>query len=207
MICYRTLGKTDEAMQYAKMLPNESQFTQDKAMLACLEGEELQLHKRLLVHKKFYALLRELSELYMFQTEKNEQAAAAMDLKERLLKAVFPDENYLEFFHDLCFIYEKRAELEVSVGAYDKAIEYLRVMIECGKKYTDVCNEPHTHTCNVFNKIHRKLAVDFPYRPFIFTGDERNTKPVMEQMRIALTTEKQFSPLWDREDFQKLTEF
>ena len=207
VFCCRGLGKNDEAVQYAKMLPNESEFTRDNAMLSCLQGEELQLHKQLLLRKKFQTFLRELTGLYMSSTEKNEQATAAMDLKERILKAVFPDENYLECWHELCFIYEKRAELEVSIGAYDKAIEYLRVMIECGKKYTDVCNEPHTHTCDVFNKIHRKLAVDFPYRPFIFTGDERNTKPVMEQMRIALTTEKQFSPLWDRDDFKKLLEF
>ncbi len=207
MFCYKNLGKNDEAIQYAKMLPNESEFTRDKAMLACLQGEELKLHKQLLVHKKFYTFLCELSELYKFQTEKNEQAASAMDLKERIMKAVFTDGNYLEFWCDLCFIYEKRAELEVSIGAYDKAIEYLRVMIEYGKKYTDACNEPRMHTCEVFNKIRRKLAVDFPYRPFIVTGDERNTKPIMEQMKIALTAEKQFAPLWDREDFKKLLKF
>ncbi len=207
MFCYRALGKADEAMQYAKMLPNESEFTRDHAMLACLQGEELQLHKQMLLLKKFYAFLRELTGLYMSSTEKNEQATAAMDLKERILNAVFPDENYLEFWHELCYIYEKRAELEVSIGAYDKAIEYLRVMIECGKKYTESCNESRTHTCDVFNKIRRNLAVDFPYRPFIVTGDERNTKPILEQMRIALTNEKQFDPLWDREDFKKLLEF
>jgi len=207
MYCYIAMKKYDEAMKYGKMLPNASYFTYDKAMLACLQGEELELHKQKMVLTDLRALFRELTEMYMYETEKTSQASAALDLKERILKTVFQDGNYLDFWHELCFIYEKRAEMEVRVGAYDKAMEYLRSMIQCGKKYTALCGEPRIYTCEIFNKIRRKLSVDEPYRPFIFVGDERNTQSVMEQMRIALTTEKQFAPLWDREDFRELLDF
>ena len=206
MFCYKKSGQYEEALKYAEMLPEENYLTRSKAMLECLRGEELERQKQLMVLGKLKAFCRTLTEFYQYETEEKPQVTAALDLKEAILKTVFPDGNYLDFCLELCYVYEKRAELELSAGEYDKAMEYLRIMVGFVKKYTELCDEPHTYTCDIFNKIRRKLDINAPHRPYIFVCDTRNTRPVIEQLRKALMTEEQFSLLREREDFHQLLE-
>jgi len=203
MFCYKKSGQYDEALKYAEMLPEENNLTRSKAMLECLQGEELERQKQLVVLGKLKAFCRTLTGFYQYETEKKLQVTAALDLKEAILKTVFPDGNYLDFCLELCYVYEKRAELELSAGEYDKAMEYLHSMVGFVKKYAELCDGSHMYTCDIFNRICRKLDINAPHRPYIFVGDARNNKPIMEQLRIALMTEEQFAPLREREDFHQ----
>ncbi|MBQ8641243.1 MAG: helix-turn-helix transcriptional regulator [Clostridia bacterium] len=206
MFSHKKLGQYEEALKYAEMLPDENYITRSKAMLECLQGEELERHKQLMVLKNLQALCRTLTQFYQYETEKKPQVTAALDLKEAVLETIFPDGNYMGFCLELCYVYEKRAELELNAGEYDKAVEYLHRVVGFVRKYVELCDEPRMYTCDIFNKICMKLDINSSHRPFIFVGDARNTRPIMEQLRIALTTEEQFAPLWEREDFRRLLE-
>jgi len=205
MVRHTTLKQYEEAKKYAEMLPDASPYTRDEAKLMCLRDNELLIHKQNMARSKLCKFLHMLTEIYQFEEKRTPQAEAALNMREAILKTVFPDENYLDFHTDLCFVYEKRAIFEISDGNCDKAMEYIAAMLDHAEKYLELCDgKPHQYTAEIFNRLKIKLNIICSPRPYIFVGDSRNTKTITEQIKTALMKEDQFAPLRERDDFKKL---
>ena len=67
MVCYRDMGRYDEARKYAEMFPERQLFSRDFAIEMCLQGEELISHRKMSVYKKLSALCVSLSRIYWLQ--------------------------------------------------------------------------------------------------------------------------------------------
>ena len=205
MIRFVSQKQYDEAKKYAEMLPGENQYTRDRAMLMCLRDNELLMHKQNMALSELCRFLQMLTEMYQFETKRTPEAEAALNMYEDILRTVFPNENYLHFHRNLCFVYEKRAVFEIADGNCDKAMQYIAVMLDHARIYTKLCNgEPQPYSAEIFNRLNIKLEIISSPRPYIFVGDSRNTKTITEQIKTALMTEEQFAPLRGRDDFKKL---
>lgn len=200
MMCCKIMNRYDEALNYAKMIPEATSYTRDSAMEMCLQGGESAEYRKWIIYKKLSAFCISLSRIYWFAERKEHDAIAALDTEEAILKSAFPDGNYLVFHTNLCCAYQKRAGFEVVEGNYEKAVDYLRTMMEHAKK---IAYGKHTFTCGVFEG----LSVNFSqnnHLPYIFTGLDDLNKPVCEQLKNRIMTLEIFSPLWEREDFKAL---
>jgi len=127
---------------------------------------------------------------------------AALDIEEAVLKTVFPDGNYGSFHGNLYCAYEKRAEFELFDGNYDKAVEYLCVMMDHAKKVYGL--EVVRYTCGVFDRISARLSKQYLPIPYIKIGKNDIAKPFLEQIKDSLMKDDLYASLRDREDFKKL---
>ena len=158
MLCCKNMNRYDEALKYAEMLPKERQsLTQDEAMDLCLQGEQLVEHRKFSVYRKIHDLLLTLSRIYEFAERMESHVAAAMDTTEAILKTVFPDGNYFGFYKDLWCVYERRAEFAVLAGDYDKAMEYLQIMMNYARK---VPYNQQGYTCGVLDQLNVDYSSD-----------------------------------------------
>ena len=202
MICCKNMNRYEEALKYAEMFPDSEPITHHRAMEMCLQEPRLTWHRKKEVHRELRDLCMSLSRVYSFAEQKEPVALAALDTTEAVLKTVFPDGNYLGFHKDICCVYQTHAAFEAVEGNYDKAMEYLRIMIEHAKK---IPYDKQSYTCGVLED----LTVDFSEDRqllYIFAGIDDVNKPVLEQLRNRITTINIFAPLWNREDFKLLLE-
>lgn len=202
MLCCNKLERYDEARKFCEMLPPDNKvcYTRENALELCLQGEELIEHYKNQVHKKLYVLLTRLSRIYYLTKKMTPHAEEAMNTTEAILKAVFPDGNYVDCFGFMCCIYQKRTEFAVSDGDYEGAMEYLRIMLDYAKKV------PHAKTqCThgILNGMWYKVDLGLPYN--LVPLDDLN-KSTYENLKNRAKCMGVFSPLWDREDFKALVE-
>ena len=199
MVCCKNMRDYDRAKGYAEMLPSQNQFTKDKAMELCLQGEELARHKKWTAYKRLQDLCISFSRIYHFAEKKEPYVIAALDAEEAILKVMFPDGNYHDFHKNLVCAYQMRAEFEIIEGNLDQAMDYLRTMMEHAKKVPQ--GEKHTLQ-GVFEGIEVVYPVDYRMM-YIINGLDDIEKPMPEQLKNRLRQER-YAPLFDREDFQKL---
>ena len=199
MVCCKNMGDYDRAKGYAEMFPTQNQFTKDKAMELCLQGEELIRHQKWSVYKKLQALCIAFSRIYHFAEKKDPCVIAALDAEEEILKVVFPDGNYHDFHKNLVCAYQIRAEFEIIEGNLDEAMAYLRIMMEHARKVPQ--GEKHTLD-GVFEGIEVNYPVDYRMT-YVINGLDDIEKPIPEQLKNRLRQER-YAPLFDREDFQAL---
>lgn len=200
MVCCKKMGRYEDALKYAEMLPDPDPITRNSALDMCLQGERLAEHRKKEVYSELNNFCVCLSKNYVFAEPKDAQALASLDATEAVLKAVFPDGNYLGFHKDLCFVYYTRATFEVVDGNYDKAVEYLQIMMEHAEK---VPYEKQSYTGGVF----KDLTIDFSedrMMTYVFTELDDVNKSVAEQLRNRIKSIKVFEPLWNRMDFKSL---
>ena len=199
MVCCKNMGDYDRAKGYAEMFPAQNQFTKDKAMELCLQGEELIQHKKWSVYKKLQDLCIAFSRIYHFAEKKDPYVIAALDAEEEILKVVFPDGNYHDFHKNLVCAYQIRAEFEIIEGNLDQAMAYLRIMMEHARKVPQ--GEKHTLD-GVFEGIEVNHPVDYRMI-YVINGLDDIEKPISEQLKNRLKQER-YAPLFEREDFQAL---
>ena len=199
MVCCKNMGDYDRAKGYAEMFPTQNQFTKDKAMELCLQGEELTRHTKWSVYEKLHALCIAFSRIYYFAEKKDPYVIAALDAEEEILKVVFPDGNYHDFHRNLVCAYQMRAKFEIIEGNLDQAMAYLRIMMEHARKVPQ--GEKHTLD-GVFEGVEVNYPVDYRMT-YIVNGLDDIEKPIIEQLKNRLRQER-YSPLFDREDFQTL---
>ena len=70
MVCCKNMGDYDRAKVYAEMFPTQNQFTKDKAMELCLQGEELIQHKKMVCLQKTTGLVHRIFKNLSFCREK-----------------------------------------------------------------------------------------------------------------------------------------
>ena len=205
MICYQYSEQYDEALKYAEMFPERKPITRDKAMEVCLRGEQLTTHQQMIAHSALNDFCMSMLELYRFRVRKGSHVMAALDTEEAVIKAVFPDGNYLSFHWHLLCVYEVRAQLEIHEGKYDKATEYLRIMLDHAKQYSDLIESQNQHfSCGIFERI---IVNPTNYGQTV-QGLKLSSedKPFIDKVKDELMTEKIYAPLRDCEDFKALFE-
>ena len=199
MICYKTIGDHDKALEYANMFPERSRFTKNHALDVCLQGEKQVQHKKWTVHNRLHDLCIAFSRIYHFAEKKDPYVIAALDAEEQILKVVFPDGNYHGFHKNLVCAYQMRAEFEIIEGDLNQAMAYLHIMMEHARKVP----QGEKHTLNgVFEGIEVNYPVDYRMM-YVINGLDDIEKPIIEQLKNRLTQER-YAPLFEREDFQAL---
>lgn len=208
MLCYRYSEQYDEAIKYAEMFPEKKPITRDRAMEVCLRDERLLAHRQKMALDALGDFCMTLMEIYRMASKKEPDAMAALDAEEAVLQTVFPDGKYLLFHWHLCCVYEKRTELEINAENFDKAMEYLKIMIHHAKMYAELSDgSPHPHTCGIFNRLVIKLTNDSCSIPIVIIKPGTDfVKPFLELVKDELMTENKYAPLRDREDFRRLME-
>lgn len=200
MMCYIAMDRYDEAVKYAEMFPEVTPFTRDRAMEMCLQGEKLIESRKMGVYKSLFRICLSLSRIYWFAERGEPYVIAALDTEEAFLKAVFPDGNFYEFHKDLCCAYQKRAEFAVMKGDCEKAMDYLRTMMEHANKipYGD---QP------IDGGVLDGLTINIPndnMLPYMTTGMDDANKSIPDQLKNRLNKLGIFAPLRQRADFQEL---
>ena len=208
MLCYRYSDHYDEALKYAEMFPERKPITRDRAMEVCLRDERLLAHRQKRSLDALGDFCMTLMEIYRMASKKEHDVMAALDTEEAVLQTVFPDGNYLIFHWHLYCVYEKRTELEVNAGNIDKAMEYLKIMVDHAKMYAELSDgSSHPHTCGIFNRLAVKFTDDNCSTPIMIIKPGTDfVKPFPELVKDELMTENRYTPLRDREDFRRLME-
>ena len=199
MICYKTMGDHDKALEYANMFPERSRFTKNHALDVCLQGDKLVQHKKWTVYHQLQKLCIAFSRIYYFAEKKEPYVIAALDAEEAILKVIFPDGNFHDFHKNLVCAYQIRAEFEILEGNLDQAMVYLHIMMEHARKIPQgekLCLE------GVFEGIEVVYPVDYRMM-YVFNGIDDIEKPIPEQLKSRLKQER-YAPLFDRKDFQAL---
>ena len=198
VVCCKCMKQYGRAKLFAEMLPEKKQITRSMAMELCLQGEELEEHYKGTVYRNLEDLCISLSRLYWFAEEPSPSAEAAMDTTEAVLKAVFPDGNYLWFCKYLCCVYQQRAAFAVWQKEEQKAVEYLRIMLEHAR---EIPSTKQAVTCGVMAGLSVEDAGQLPY---VVVGLDDLSMPAEEQLRNRIRACASFAPLWEREDFKAL---
>jgi hypothetical protein len=193
------MNKYDEALKYAEMFPEKIPLTRDKAMDQCLQGERLIEHRKWSVYRKLRDLCIAFSRIYYFADSKEPYVIAALDTEEMILKTIFPDGNYFDFHKNLCCAYQKRAEFEIKEGNYDKAVEFLGIMMEHAKK---IPSEEICFTFGVLEGLSVNISQD-NMQLYLINGLDDINKSIPEQLKNRLRLEI-YAPLREREDFKAL---
>lgn len=207
MICYMGLDRCEEALKYAEMLPNGTPYTRDSAMVTCLRGFEdkkLGLFQQKMVHDALVRLCWSLTEVYGFTMPDEPHVRAAIELEEAVLKTFFPNGEYNYFYRYMLFLKEKQAELELKEGNHDKAMEYLKQMVELAKNCAKLEGSVRQYSCDIFGRISIPINHYCFDKPIQVMGDENKEKQLTERVRNELTKEEKYAPLRDREDFKAL---
>ena len=204
LICCRYSNQHDKALTYAKMFPEKAPITRDKAMEVCLKGDKLIAQRQAIARNALYEFCMWLMEIYRYATQKYPHVMAALDTEEAVIKKIFPDGNYLEFHWLLFCIYSKRTELEIHAGKYDKAMEYLKTMLQHANQFEQASNTADVHTCGIFDRIPVILDDSESDLLTIKRGNGDYVKPFPEVVKGELMTEDVYAPLREREDFKAL---
>ncbi len=198
VVCCKCMKQYGRAKLFAEMLPEKKQITRSKAMELCLQGGELEEHRKGTVYRRLEDLCISLSRIYWFAENPAPHAEAAMDATEAVLKAVFPDGNYLWFCKYLCCVYQQRAAFAVLQKEEEQAVDYLRIMLEHARKIPHGAKEI---SCGVMAGLSVEDAGQLPY---VIVGLDEPSLPAEEQLRRRIRAIKSFAPLWEREDFKAL---
>ncbi len=202
MLCCNKLNQYEEARKYAEMFPlnNKLCHTRESALELCLQGNELIEHYKKQVHAKLYDLLVRLSRIYYLTDKMAPHVEEAMNATEAILKAVFPDGNYVDCYGFMCCIYEKRAEFAVSDGDYDGAMEYLRIMFDYAKKV------PHQKTQCTHGILDGMWYTVDRALPYLLTPLDDLNKSTFENLKNRVKCMGVLAPLWNRDDLETLFE-
>ena len=119
---YTTLKRYEEAKRYAEMYPMATETTRDELLARCLQGEELEEHRRNIAFKAFNAFCDTLHSMWDYSYMKNMRA---MEIEETVIHTVIEDKNFLGFHWNLYFISMKRAINSAIENQYDDAVKHL----------------------------------------------------------------------------------
>ena len=120
--CLCGKGQKDQARKYVELFPEikVNPSRRDHLLAMCMSGDE-QLHfMQECLNNKLDDLIQDL--VWGGRRDR----AAACEAAEGVLKAMFPDENYLYHNHSMSHIQFRKAELAAGAGQNDESLERLK---------------------------------------------------------------------------------
>ena len=171
------LGRHEEAVAYARQHPRANDL-----LINCLTGEEGKKHRQAMLFHKITDVLLLL-----------DRSLPALEAKEKIIQALIPDGNYLGSSASVRAIHWKLAEIAVSDGNYDTAVQELAK----SKQYTLEADRCMTSPKQLYTS---PLLDHYGYD----YSDGRPTKPLIEYWYEEVP--ETFAKLADREDFRALLE-
>ena len=185
--CLNGKGSHDEAMRYAELYPdvNISADEKERLLISCMTGEEQTAKKQRRIWEK-------AEELIACMIHGNTAPEEVLLSAEKIIDALIPDGNYLDFHHDLYMIALSRARKEIQTGNIDAATAFLKKAREHAVSYDAIQGE-YAFTSPVFDHI--KINTD----DRCITG----TTTALEDFR-ALFDFPQYLPIKSHRDFAEL---
>ena len=147
--CLCGKGQKDQARKYVELFPEikVNPSRRDHLLAMCMSGDE-QLHfMQECLNNKLDDLIQDL--VWGGRRDR----AAACEAAEGVLKAMFPDENYLFHNHSMSHIQFRKAELAASAGHNDEALERLKDAMYHAEEYDRMdtgCPGVYTYTAPLF---------------------------------------------------------
>jgi len=190
VISYRYTNRHDEAKKYAEMYPDDPESSRDDVLLLCLRGEELDMQRKKIIKKSLMNLCNAISNLWEFVDIPLEEA---VDVEEKVIKAVIADGNYQHFHITLSLLNLERAKIAMQNGNFDRAVKALSEAIKHAEAF-DKMNEIgiERYTCPVL---------------FGYTEDHRDNRKEDWNMLNYVKSETEqsiFAPIHDRDDFKAI---
>ncbi len=172
------LGRKDEALKYAEMAGD------DELIIKCLDGEEKAARKQKLIMDKLYGLIRNLS-LPPYNIE-------SLDAADKIIKAAFPDGNYLYFCFPLMQNEMRRAEYFAAEGNFVQALASLKASYSYAVEWDKMmrAGKSAKYTAAIFDKLE-------------FKAKEQAKISLCEQFREYLQG-KSFDGMRETEEFREL---
>lgn len=119
---YKYTNRYDEAKKFAEMYPDDPESSRDDVLLLCLRGEELEKQRKKIIRKSLIKLCNAISNIWKYSDIPFEEA---MDVEEKVIKAVITDGNYQHFHITLSLLNLERAKIAMQNGNVDRAVKAL----------------------------------------------------------------------------------
>lgn len=195
IICaYRYSDRIEEATKYAMLYPEAVSPTRDDALEMCLQGEDLLIHQQKMIASVLNQFCKVMHNLYFMVDINDPRANFAVTATQKLLEAIFPDDNTLEYSYWFREIHKRLADIALTNNDYDLAVTELRKAM----KYT------------AKGDLAMKSGKQFYTTPILdhYEYDRSDSRPLEESyteyLKNKLSTEQQYGVIRDREDFQAL---
>ncbi len=187
----KNLERLSEAKKYAELFPEEQGPSRDMMLELCTDGEDLLRIRQKIVYCKVNELLHALEHIWNFPYPKTAYVKAAVDIAERLIKMFVPDQNYYRFYLNLYNIYLERAGISMAEHDFDSAVNALAAAKDFAQKRDSYnASGKCQYTCTLFDHVEEDLSCELP-------------PTAIDCWRSAVNS-RQFHPLRERDDFQKL---
>ena len=191
--CLCGKGHKEEAKQYVELYPDTkiNPLEKERLMGACLEGEEQIKHKQLYLIKH----VDELVNIILWNNSGNDEDVCAA--AERVINAMVPDGNYIEYHHPMCNLNLRKAKIAMSRGDHDLAVECLKASAFHAKSYDEIvihARGKYSYTAPLFDHV-------------VFDSRNEPVCPgtVLEDVKENCKKEI-FAPLFEYEGFKAILE-
>ena len=189
-------GRNDEAKTYAELYPKDNvDYRYVKEMV--LKGDDWVKFTQESLRLYFGKFIEQLG---WFCSDDNlrENWADACDVYEKVLEAVFPDGNYLNYHAEASDIHFNRARIYIGAGEYDKAMEELKRARYHIAEYDKIDYVGNTKIYHYTTPLFDRLTLDTGKFYRTYNGSFE------EAMINRLKQQSVWDPLRDREDFKEL---
>ena len=189
----KSLNRIDEAKKYALMYPEAPETSRESLLAVCLKGDELTAHRQKMVKKGLGALCTALFEMWAYGNCDQRYANKALEAEEKILKIIIDDYNFNGFNISMYLIKERQAEISVTNGNFDEAIQLLKQAKEYAVEYDKVKEKRKgKFTCLLLDHYEDDYT------------DSRIESLLVDSWRKEVLENTIFDVLRKREDFQCL---
>ena len=189
----KSLNRIDEAKKYALMYPEAPETSRESLLAVCLKGDELADLRQRILRKGLGALCNALFEMWVYDNCDKRYANKALEAEEKILKIIIDDYNFNGFNISMYLIKERQAEISVTNGNFDEAIQLLKQAKEYAVEYDKVKEKRKgKFTCLLLDHYEDDYT------------DERIERSVLDSWKKHVSEDKIFNILREREDFQRL---
>ncbi len=133
VLAYTHSGRKEQAKQYALLFPEKDTryANRDRALLNCLEGEELLRHKQQMFGSALADFVQACQAFSDFGDRRDPRTRQAVAVEGAVYDALFPDGRSLRRSLPISAVHWKRAEFAVADGDYDEAVRELALSRQC----------------------------------------------------------------------------
>ncbi len=195
VLAYTHSGHKEQAKQYALLFPEKvtRYANRDRALLNCLEGEELLLHKQKMFESALADFVQTCRVFSDFGDRRDPRTRQAVAVEKAVYDALFPDGRSLRRSLPISAVHRKRAEFAVVDGNYDEAVRELTLSRQC-----------RVEADRAIRAVGERYTAPLLDAIVYNTPGETRPKSFLEYWQDDLRTNKAFDPLRGRADFEEL---